>query len=368
MSTQRIREIDAGRGVAMFFVCLSHFCEYYLTSNGKLSMLHNIWKITMLASPTFMIISGITLGYLFSVNKNHFHEIKRKYLDRGLFLITIAHLLIMISWIPMIKEFHGNMMIVFITDTIGICLILGSILISKIRPLMRIILGSLLFFFAWSVANSHILISKYFNIVIEILCSTTKNSNFFDNFPIMQWFGFYLVGTAIGEQVGNFHLSGQQNLIRSYLMKTGIVFIGVAISLVVAMKFVRHYGLIGSVDTIQALFNFSQKNPPALIYLLSYGGIGLILLSALNFLIEYKYLLPIINLFEIVGKTSLVTFILQYFMYFTLIVWLRPPYSPLWPLLYLGTVVIIFIVVLFWHKKRLNKYLTILNLTVWKTL
>src|SRR5450755_2761389 len=118
MKQPRLKAIDAGRGLAMMFVFLSHFIEYYLSRHGKLIQLENLWNITRVASPTFMIISGITLGYLFYTKKENFSPIKSKFIDRGVFLITIAHVLIAIAWIPMVAFFQGNMRIVFITDTI----------------------------------------------------------------------------------------------------------------------------------------------------------------------------------------------------------------------------------------------------------
>ena len=115
MKQSRIRAIDSGRGVAMLFVFLAHFNEYYLGSNGKSNQLYFLEKFTKLASPTFIIISGITLGFLFSINKLNFGQTKRKLVDRGLFLITIAHVLIALSWIPMEIFFHGQILRVLFT-------------------------------------------------------------------------------------------------------------------------------------------------------------------------------------------------------------------------------------------------------------
>ena len=86
----RIVAIDASRGAAMLFVFLAHFSFVYLMGPAP-GQMELVAKASLIACPMFMIISGVTLGYLYRANANQFQRIQTKLIDRGLFLLTIGH-------------------------------------------------------------------------------------------------------------------------------------------------------------------------------------------------------------------------------------------------------------------------------------
>ena len=59
--SERWLAIDAARGAAMAFVCLSHFATGYFASIGHPERQDLTDRISMLASPAFMLISGSML-------------------------------------------------------------------------------------------------------------------------------------------------------------------------------------------------------------------------------------------------------------------------------------------------------------------
>lgn len=369
MVQSRIRALDAGRGAAMLFVFLSHFLEYYLTCHGKLEQLHFLWRFTLIASPTFVLISGTTLGYLFSVKKTNFGPTQRKFIDRGLFLISIAHLLIMFSWRPMIEFFHGSIWrVLFITDTIGFCLIAGPFLISKVKPSGRLTLAVILYSLSWLIISFGNLKNVDLEIISETFFGELKNSFLFDVFPIIPWFSLYLVGTTIGERVGFYQLNGFQKDITALFFKIGLSSIGFSFMIIVFHKLLKAKGIPELDETILALISSTQKDPPGLVYFLFYGGVGMIMLAVLNKLVESQLFGVVLHNLEIIGKTSLFAFVLQYFMYFSVVVWINPPYWKIWPLFFILTMFINIILIRLWDKKELNKYITVLNLSVWKNI
>ena len=369
MKQSRIRAIDSGRGVAMLFVFLAHFNEYYLGSNGKSNQLYFLEKFTKLASPTFIIISGITLGFLFSINKLNFGQTKRKLVDRGLFLITIAHVLIALSWIPMEIFFHGQILrVLFITDTIGFCLITGPFLISKVKPKGRLAISILLFSFSWFLISLGNPKNIYLAAISEVFIGSLSHPVFNDSFPLLQWLSLYLFGTIIGEKVGFYQQNGFENKITMLFLKNGLLLIGSSFIFIVFYKFLKSDGYQYLNKTIPALFSLHQKKPPGLVYFLFYSGVGLSMLAVLNKLADIQLLNTIQNNLEIIGKTSLFAFIIQYFMYFTVLVWFNPPYWGIWPLFFMVTTIINIIFIKYWHKKGFNKYFTVLNLSVWKSI
>jgi uncharacterized membrane protein len=369
MKQSRMRALDAGRGAAMLFVFLSHFTEYYLYSNGRFSQLFFLQRFTKIASPTFMIISGITLGYLFSIKESDFAQTRRKFLDRGLFLITIAHVLIVMSWIPMVQYFHNHILkVLFITDTIGFCLIVGPYLIVKVKPKGRLCISILLYSTSLFIISLGIQNNIYLKIISEIFFGNLHNSFFFDSFPILPWFSLYLLGTIIGEKVGFCHKNGYESVITILLLKIGLCLIGSSFLIFVLYKILKSTGIQDFDETIMALIFGVQKKPPGLEYFLFYSGVGISMLAILNKLAEKKLFNTFLNNLEIIGKTSLFAFIIQYFMYFSVVVWINPPYWRLWPLFFLATAFINVLFIRFWYRKGLNKYMTVLNLSVWKSI
>lgn len=51
----------------MMLVCLSHFTEVYSKSSG--ASLDGVYYFTMMAAPTFMLISGMLLGFFLQPGK-----------------------------------------------------------------------------------------------------------------------------------------------------------------------------------------------------------------------------------------------------------------------------------------------------------
>lgn len=65
--SNRIVALDSARGTAMLLVCLSHFAVIYSESSGV--SFDDVYYFTMMAAPTFMVISGILLGFFYTTKK-----------------------------------------------------------------------------------------------------------------------------------------------------------------------------------------------------------------------------------------------------------------------------------------------------------
>jgi uncharacterized membrane protein len=370
MNQSRIRALDAGRGMAMLFVFLSHFNEYYLGSHGRLTQLHFLYRFTMIATPTFILISGITLGYLFSVKKTDFRLTRRKYIDRGLFLVTIAHIMIMLSWSPMLKYFHSSNIfrIMFVTDTIGICFIIGPVLISIIKPNLRIALSILFYIISWLIISRGNTKNIYLNDILESFFGELHRTVFTDNFPVLPWLSLYFFGTVIGEKITVYLQNNLQKDLTILFLRYGLFSIGLSFIFILIHKFLIITGVSTFNETFNDFISSTQKNPPGLVYFMFYSGAGLILLAILNYIAVYELFKVIIMNLEIIGKASLFSFILQYFIYFSVLVWINPPYMKIWPILFILSMFINIVLIKFWYKEGLNKYLTILNISVWDDL
>jgi peptidoglycan/LPS O-acetylase OafA/YrhL len=88
--SSRITGIDAARGCAMFLVCLSHIKQHTVPSYPDLH--EALVLVTRIATPTFLLLSGFVIGHVLRSSRRS--NVGISLLDRGLFLILIAHLLL----------------------------------------------------------------------------------------------------------------------------------------------------------------------------------------------------------------------------------------------------------------------------------
>ena len=131
----RILTIDGARGVAMILVFVAHFSDAYYGLSSPVR--HGLLTfVTRVASPAFVWISGIMLGILYHRHREHFERTRNRLIDRGLFLILVGHPLIAGAHFP------NGLRIVFITDTIGVAVIVGALLIARAQPRTLAVLGA----------------------------------------------------------------------------------------------------------------------------------------------------------------------------------------------------------------------------------
>src|SRR5689334_14526438 len=92
---RRIVAVDAARGAVMLFSCLAHFAWWihgqYPAQSGLLA------AIGMVATPSFLLISGAMVGMLCARNAGRGADLRSQFFNRGLFLLTIGHLSIALA-------------------------------------------------------------------------------------------------------------------------------------------------------------------------------------------------------------------------------------------------------------------------------
>jgi hypothetical protein len=101
----------------MLFVCLSHFDYVYLRGTPPHELQFTVvHRIAMLASPTFIVISGLLLGFLHRTRPEGMPALKAKFIDPGLFLFTFSPLwpllfvasAAVVVAVGLLWERHGN--------------------------------------------------------------------------------------------------------------------------------------------------------------------------------------------------------------------------------------------------------------------
>ena len=118
-------------------MCLSHFVGMYFVNPTHLQRF--IISVCMVASPTFIILSGVMLGYLGASSEDSFQRLRLKLTDRAIFLLTVTHVLITVAMRPTDHAPLHGWGRSSITDAVA-----GAILFAlwlPRRPRLRVLLG-----------------------------------------------------------------------------------------------------------------------------------------------------------------------------------------------------------------------------------
>lgn len=363
---RRLDSLDVARGTAMLFVCLSHFSGNYLATSvneaASSALTRSVWvaeTVSMVASPTFVAVSALVVGYLYRAYPAGMPALRRKLIDRGLFLLLIGHIIQTPAYTQSGKLSVG-VRVLFITDVIALAIIIGPALMMRTAAATRLLGGAAL------IAGSSLATAFWVpgtdvgHLVARYAFGVVDSTGGFVGFPPVPWLGVYLLMTVVGERLGEHARAREFNesesvltRIGAALMATGAVFaIARSVLRVVAPAFVAgHDGL--------SLWSVSHKFPPGPVYLAFFGGAGLMLISrafAISRVSSFAYLTrPIATL----GRASFFVFVLQGYLYYLVLPPLRLPYPHLWPGYYVVTILLLVGAASIWDHVDGNRYLSV---------
>jgi hypothetical protein len=350
----------------MLFVCLSHFSGNYLASSldgGVSSTLRrSVWvatTVSMIASPTFVAVSALVVGYLYRVHPAGMSELRRKLIDRGLFLLLVGHIL----QAPVYAEsgrMSDGIRLVFITDVIGLAVIIGPTLMMRTVAATRLIAGATLITSDWLATLFWVPGTDMGRFLARYAFGLVDSGGTFIAFAPVPWLGTYLLMTVVGERFGEQARqrgfdNNESTLTRlgASLMATGAAFaIARFVLRVVAPTFVVGHGDL-------SLWSVSHKYPPGPVYLLFFGGAGLMLIAsafALSRIASFNYVTRPI---AVLGRASFFVFILQGYLYYLLLPSLHLPYPSLWPFYYAITILLLVGAGAAWDHFDGNRYLSV---------
>jgi len=362
MSSQtrdRIESIDAARGTAMLFVCLSHFAWVYLRENRADGELLVATHVALIASPTFMAISGLMLGYLYTLQRHNFDRIQQKLVDRGLFLVTIGHVLIDIAHFQMSGGVRLGLRWGFITDAIGVSIILGSLLIPRLAPPARLTLSAGVYALGWVLMRSWHPVGMPLEVIKETLFGPFGKQVYSDVFPVVPWFSLYLAASCVGERMGALWRARDERGVHRLLSMMSLGLLAIGVVLWGAATVASSSGLVPADTLLHELAWPFKKLPPSPAYVALFGGLGLLMLRILFTLERKGAARPYLRVAAMVGRTSLFAFIAQYYLYYTLLSWLRLPFSPIWPLYFLLSLAALVGGCFVWDRRGFNRYITV---------
>lgn len=311
--SRRLTVLDAARGTAMLLVCTSHFLDAYgenLRHDDLIIMF--LLALTKVATPSFVLISGILLGYLHARNGD-FSRLRIHLLDRALFLVTVGHILMAATfatrwgWVRAVSQSY-------ITDTLGLCLCGGVLLLKYIQsPSQRLGLGILFYLMGWAGWNNWHSDHQLLLLLKGLFLGPDGNGGIFLLFPLVPWFGVYLIGTSVGAWLSTFR-QRDLPLAGKLLVKPSLVAFGAGLFIKALLAWLQ------IPRSLYLPFLSLSKSPPGPLYLLTFGSAALILIGSLLVLVTSSrsngYCVSIL---QRLGRNSFSVFLGQSFLYYTVI-------------------------------------------------
>jgi hypothetical protein len=292
----------------MLFVLLSHFAfNYFSKDDAALSLMT---LVGMIASPTFVIINGMLLGVFYRTRTRDFERFRTIVTDRGLFLLTVGHFLVLLSHATYAVRF------VSITDAVGVCMLISPWLVTTLTPRARLLLSlaayalTLIVVLYWNPTQHYPLVLK------ETFFGRIGPGVYVYAFPILPWFALDLAATVLGERLGACSAQGNPRAMHRLLHQTAVMSAGIAVVLNLTYHAVRQHGYATALATHEVGSPFA-KTPPSLVYFLFYGSLGLVLISVCLRLASNDRMAGVYRGLVTIGQTSFAVFVIQFFVYFT---------------------------------------------------
>jgi uncharacterized membrane protein len=356
----RIDVIDVARGAAMLLVFFSHFLEAYFQSFRQIHP-HPLQLATRIATPAFVLISGVTLAVLFARGRDRFEATRDRLLDRGLFLVLVGHPLFAIAHRFIESSWADAFRVVFITDTIGLAVIVGALLITRVGARARLLLGAALLLTGWTLPLTwEPPIPGVMWAVKDFLVGDVRDQWLTYNFPPVPWLGLYLVASAAGVPFARAFARGTERALPLRLTLLG----GASAALALALHFVTGAlaapgARAGHVGALTRLGTLTQKLPPSPAYMLFYGGLALVVFAALLLVHRTRPGRAFAAWVSLFGKSSLAAFLFQFYVYYIAVSLLPRPPEPLMPVYFVATVFLLRALVKAWEAGKWNRLITV---------
>ncbi len=360
----RLKWLDTARGTAMLFVCLAHFSSAYFVQFGAGEAVPLGVEIGKIAAPIFVALSGILFGVLSQMQAGDFEKTRNHVIDKALFMLVIAHPLM-----ALMHTAHNSYLSAFghayITDTIAVCVIMGSILVPTMTLGTRFFLSFVVYVVSTAVWVTWEPESPLLLVLRDFVFGSNQPDFSAATFPYLPWFSLYLFGTGVGEVLARSSSRGQNGRTLRVLMGCSVTALASAVLMRVIYKMLLASKVMVDDDLLYYnLFASPYHNtPPSPHYLLLFIGLGMGLLSLVYALSKTARAEPYLALLSTVGRNSLAVFVVQEGMYFYVLYQLARSTSlaavNVWPVYFLASLAMVAAVALVADRLRVSRYQTL---------
>lgn len=343
----------------MVLVCLSHFAAKYVAPAG--SEAAGMWLrfASHIASPMFFIISGAMVGYLHVSRREAFDRVRATLAKRALFLLTIAHVLILGAQARRLADLTGSARMLFVTDTIAIALLVTPRLMRiparwRLTGAAVVAIGSCIAVYLW---DPHGLVGR---VVKDTLVGIDGRTFWAYNVPLLPWLCVHAAGTVLGARLAVPKTSGSREGNETYLASVGCCAIALALMLRrVLLFFAANVTAPGgrAAHALRQLASPWQRLPPSPAHLLLFGGLALVAISVVFSFESLGIFSRLLDWLGVLGRTSAFVFVLQFYVFYVVIPLLVPLHIVLAPAVFLGAMLLIGEGARFWlhHRAALTR-------------
>ena len=354
----RILAVDAARGVAMLFACLSHFGGWLQPAFPRAAAV--LRTIGMIATPAFMMLSGAMVSLRAGPAGLISRSLKVDLVDRGLFLVTVAHLLISLSEVHDGADFRHQIIQLNSVDVIGLGCILMAVSGNRILAWTRltVLVSGAVMACAWLVVILWQPMTGPTKVVAELLVGQLNGAQVIDYAcPLAQYLALYLIGTALGRALALARVAGDIRPYGRRLITLGGGLLLSAVALRLMLKLDGHFPGMVAGPVIRATLSLSEKLPPSPGYLLFFGGEAFAMVGVVILLSYRRAWRPVLDWLAVIGKASLFFFVLQYFVIqtFPYLLGLRP--TALGLLLFPADIMLLWAAARIWTNYHGNRWL-----------
>jgi hypothetical protein len=366
----RLLPVDAVRGVAMFFIGVSHI-SFYLINDSE-SFASVLRAIGFIATPNFLLMSGLACGYQLAAAPTTATALR--ILDRGLFAFLVGHVLVCGSLVYMVPPGTAFEHVV-ITDSIGVLLCLAPVL--KHAGARRLLwMGAAVYLASTTGALSWHPATNAQAVLGALLLSVNDGGLHAIGWvtPTLPYMGIFVFGVGLGKLISQWRREGRSSALSVRLAAAGSVAVLAALALNVGRHFIKpflmqHWAARNWADVLLTTVNIRHDAPPTVAYALFYGGIGVALVGYLGLLAQREPVdPPVLNplmrgvqFAAVIGQASFVSYILQQWLIDFMPVWvgfdswLTPTTAP-WYLV-LNTLAMYWVASL-WGRHKANRFMT----------
>ncbi len=358
-SGRRLQAFDAARGIAVLFMCLSHFVGVYFRSPTQVQRI--VMSVCMVASPTFIILSGVMLGFLSNSGEESFRRLRFKLTDRAVFLLTVTHVLITIAMWPSDRASSHGWGRSSITDAVAFA-ILFSLWLPRRRRL-RVALGVVGLALSWFVVL-HWHPTAMVDLGLKELMFGAPSSQLFSySWPVIPWASAYIICTVLGDMMGRRRHEPARMIRLGFIAAAGSL-AGAAVWPLVGKRLA--VGHNPATWHLAPIFSPWTKFPPSPEYFMLFGGFALVLISTVLWCANRHWLEGLSREAARIGRCSLMLFVAQAFVYYFGLTLIPLPYTAFWPVIFLATLVPLYVIAYFWDREKLNVMLSV-GLEGWLT-
>lgn len=345
----------------MVLVCLSHVRTHF--EEAAPALFYFATWLSRTATPTFLLLSGFIAAYV--LRSDSTRRTRVTLVDRGLFLLLAAHLLLGLVELPGTPLFEWLFVRTMITDAIGVALCL-AVLLRNLSAATLLAVGLIASILSWPIGATLTVESDWARRLAVVLFSLRSEPNQLVDVALVPYLGLFVIGMGLSTAWRNALTARDHRALARRFLITGGCAVGAALGAIAAWSIAHNVMLAGIephvVDILRQTVNPGTKWPPSPGYLLFYGGAGL-LMAGLFFHGRPRPLVQsIVARAAMLGRASLMCFVVQDWLLFVtprVFGFAEAPSPTFWVLYFCATVLALYVLASAWSRAHGNRFLTI---------